>query len=112
MQGVGYQWELQMLASGGASPHDVLRAATILGAQGIGLDGEIGTLEVGKLADILVMDRNPLEDIKNANSLRFVMKNGRMYDANTLDEVYPRQKPLPKFAWEREGGISVGAGIR
>jgi hypothetical protein len=112
IQGIGYQWELQMLASGGAALHDVLRAATILGAEGIGLEKEIGSLEAGKLADLVVLDRNPLEDIKNANSIRFVMKNGRMYDGNNLDEVYPRQKPLPKFAWQQDGGIGVSAGIR
>jgi hypothetical protein len=41
------------------------------------------------------MDRNPLENIRNTNSVRYVMKNGRLYDGNTLDEVYPRQKKAP-----------------
>jgi cytosine/adenosine deaminase-related metal-dependent hydrolase len=59
----------------------------------------VGSLEAGKLADILVLDRNPLEDIRNTNSLRYVVKNGELFDARTLDQLWPEKKPLPKQFW-------------
>jgi hypothetical protein len=102
LQGLGVHWELWMMASGGMKTHDALRAATYFGADAIGLSKDLGTLEVGKLADLQVLDRNPLEDIRNTNSIRYVMKNGRLYDGNTLDEVWPRVRPLPAQWWWRE----------
>lgn len=81
-----------MLAMGGMSNHDVLRCATTFGAEAIGLSMDLGTIEVGKLADLVVLDRNPLDDIRNTNAVAMVMKNGRLYDGNTLDETYPRQR--------------------
>jgi len=91
-QGLGYHWELWSVASGGMPVHDALRMATLTGAQALGLDGDLGSLEPGKLADLIVMDRNPLENIRNTNSVRYVMKNGRVYDGDSLDEVWPRQR--------------------
>lgn len=90
LQGLGYHWELWSVASGGMSTHDALKVATIHGAKALGLDADLGTLEVGKLADILIMDANPLTNIRNTNTLRYVVKNGVIYDANTLDEVWPK----------------------
>ena len=90
-QGLGYHWELWSLATGGMPVHDLLRMATITGAEAIGLDGDLGSIERGKLADLLVLDRNPLENVRNTNSVRWVMKNGRLYSGDTLDEVWPRE---------------------
>lgn len=99
LQGLGTHWELWMMASGGMRPHDALRLATLTGAESIGLAKDVGSLEVGKMADLIVLDRNPLVSLENTTSLRYVMKNGRLYDASTLDELWPRQRPLPTQWW-------------
>lgn len=77
------------------TPHEVLRAATLGSATTIGRGAEFGSVEAGKYADLVILDRDPLVDITNTLSIREVMKNGRLYDGNTLDEVWPRQRPLP-----------------
>ena len=102
LQGLGVHWELWMMASGGMKNHDVLRAATYFGADAIGLSKDVGSLEVGKMADLQVLDKNPLDDIKNTNTIKYVMKNGRMYEGATLNEVWPRQKTMAKLWWWNE----------
>jgi hypothetical protein len=99
-QGLGFHWELWNMQSGKLTTAEALQIATIGGADDIGRAKEVGSLEGGKLADLLVMDANPLENIRNSNTLRYVMKNGRLYDANTLDEVWPRQKKA-SFWWQQ-----------
>ena len=111
LQGLGMHWEIWLLQSGGLSQHDVLRAATIVGAEAIGLATDIGSLEPGKMADIIVLDRDPLVNIRNTNSVSLVMKNGRLFDASTLDEVYPRQRKLPQQQW-MTGAPDATAGIK
>jgi imidazolonepropionase-like amidohydrolase len=99
VQGIGTHWELWMMASGGMKPHDALKAATIDSADAIGFAKDLGSLEPGKLADLLVLDANPLDDIRNSARIAEVMKNGRLYEAATLNETYPRQKPLDRQWW-------------
>ncbi|MEE9471411.1 MAG: amidohydrolase family protein, partial [Gemmatimonadota bacterium] len=109
LQGLGYHWELWSLQSGGMSEHNALRAATILGAEAIGFGHDIGSLETGKLADLIVFDANPLDAIRNTAQIRYVMKNGRLYDGETLDEVYPRERPFPALRWaDREPDVAAG----
>lgn len=111
LQGLGYHWELWTVGSGGMTPHEALRVATLMGAEALGLEQDIGSLEPGKLADIVVLDANPLENLRNTNTVRFVMINGRMFDGDTMDEVWPRQRPLPPQGW-RHAAPDVNAGIR
>ena len=101
VQGLGTHWELWMMASGGMDAHAALRAATLHSADAIGLAGDVGSLEVGKLADLQVLDADPLVDLENTTAIRYVMKNGRLYEAATLEEVWPRQRALPTQWWWR-----------
>ncbi len=110
LQGLGVHWELWNIASGGMKPMDVLRVGTIFGAEAIGLQKNLGSIEVGKLADILILDSNPLDDIRNTNTIHYVMKNGRLYEGNTLAEVWPRAKPLPKQWWMTNDALPVTGG--
>jgi imidazolonepropionase-like amidohydrolase len=99
VQGLALHWEMWLLAKGGMSNHDVLRAATAYGAEAIGAGAQLGSIESGKLADLQVLDADPLANIRNTNTVRFVMKNGRLYDAATLDQIAPVRKPMDTLWW-------------
>ncbi|MBI3924555.1 MAG: PD40 domain-containing protein [Armatimonadetes bacterium] len=100
-EGLAAHWEIWMLAQGGMTPHQALRVATLNGARYIGLDRELGSLEPGKLADILVLDGDPLTDIRQSEKVLYVVLNGRLFDAATMDQLYPDASPRGKFYWER-----------
>jgi hypothetical protein len=110
LQGLGYHWELWSVQAGGMSEHDALRVATIFGAEAIGLERQLGTIETSKLADVLVLNANPLDDIRNTDTIQYVMKNGRLYEGDTLDEVWPRQHKLAGIYWWNDSP-DVAAGI-
>jgi Tol biopolymer transport system component/imidazolonepropionase-like amidohydrolase len=100
--GIGAHWELWMLQSGDMTPMEALRIATIFGAESIGYGADLGSIEPGKLADLQVLDANPLENIKNSTSIKYVMKGGELYDAATLDRVWPTARKFPKPFWVQE----------
>jgi len=100
LQGLGYHWEMWMLASGGMTPLEMLRCATVNGSKIIGRPQDLGSIEPGKLADLVIMDKNPLDDIHNTNTIHWVMKNGELFEGDTLNQVWPEQKKLePLWFW-------------
>jgi len=106
LQGLGYHWELWLVGSSDRmTNHEALQIATIIGADALGLDNDLGSLEVGKLADLVVLDENPLDDLHNTNTVRWVMKNGRLFEGATLNERWPEQRAPEGFYWQSTGAI-------
>jgi len=100
--GLAAHWEIWSHVRGGASPVQALRYATVEGARLYGFE-DIGTLEPGKLADLLILDANPLEDIQNTDNISQVMLNGRLYDAATLNETVTGNRQRQPYYWEADG---------
>lgn len=96
LQGLGVHWELWMFEQGGMTPLEALHAATLAGARYLGMDRWLGSLEAGKLADLVVLDANPLDGIRNSERVHMVMKNGFLYNEN-LDEIWPEERPRGKL---------------
>lgn len=102
IQGLGAHWEMWMLYQGGMTEMEVLAASTINGAEYIGMDNEIGSIEEGKLADLIVIDGNPLEDIYKTENVVYTIINGRVYESETMNEVGNYDVTRPTFWWESE----------
>jgi Tol biopolymer transport system component len=99
--GLGFHWEMEAHVMGGWTPAEALRAATLGSAQAIGRETDLGSIEPGKIADLLLLERNPLADIRNTLSLFQVMQGGRLYDSGTLDEIWPEKRPFPRpWYWD------------
>lgn len=100
-EGLGAHWEMWMFAQGGMTPMEVIRASTIDGAKYLGMQDHIGSLEVGKLADLVVLDKNPLKDIFSTDKVHMVMINGRLYDSQNMNEIGNHPKKRSKMFFEK-----------
>ncbi|MBK6485379.1 MAG: PD40 domain-containing protein [Gemmatimonadetes bacterium] len=99
LQGIDSHFELWQMAAA-MTPLQALRTATLFPAKFIGVDRDVGSLTVGKLADLVVLNSNPLENIRNTTDIRYVVKGGTMYDGNTLDQLWPDARAFPKMFWD------------
>jgi hypothetical protein len=107
LAGAGPQWETWCFVQGGMTPHEALRAVTLDSAAQVGLDGDIGSLAVGKLADFLLFTSDPSKDIRNTASISTVVQNGRVYNAADLAQIFPTATPAPTYFFE---ALQKGAG--
>ena len=108
LQGLGYHWELWSVASGSTNM-DALRSATLMGAEMIGLHQDVGSLAAGKFADLVVLNSNPLDNIRNSADIQFVMKAGALYEGDTLDQVWPQEEKLAdQWWWHIDPAESLG----
>ena len=99
-EGLAAHWEMWSFVRGGLTPMEALQAATIMPARKLGMEKDIGSLEVGKLADLVVLDDNPLADIRNSDKISSVMVNGRLYDPITMDEIATGGAKRAPYYWE------------
>ena len=102
--GINAHWEVWMTASA-LGPVGALKVASLHGAYFLGAQQDLGSLETGKLADLIVLDSNPLEDIRNTADMAFVMKGGVLYEADTLNEVWPRSTPFGPYYWVNDDAL-------
>ena len=102
LQGLAAHWELWMLQQGGMTAHEALRSATLHGAKYLGLDHDVGSLEAGKLADLFVVNGNPLDDLKQTEQVDMVMINGRLFDADTMHQIGNHPAERKPFYWQRD----------
>ncbi len=105
--GLAAHWELWMMVQGGFTSWEALRGGTIDGARYVGLDRDVGSLEPGKLADLFVIDGNPLEEVRVSERIAYTMLGGRLYDASTMDQIAPDATKRKPFFFEKEGGDTI-----
>ena len=101
-EGLGSHWEIWSFVRGGMTPVQALQAATVVPAHALGYADDLGSLEPGKLADLVVIEADVLEDIFQSDRVSLVMLNGRLYDAATLDETVTGDHETEPFYWQRE----------
>jgi hypothetical protein len=101
-EGIGTQNELWAVQMGGLTNMEALQRATIDGARAIGIQNDVGSIEVGKIADLIILNKNPLDDIHNSREIRYVMKDGILYNGDTLDEIWPIAKKCPEWKLKKQ----------
>ncbi|MGM9489873.1 amidohydrolase family protein [Ideonella sp. YS5] len=106
-EGLGAHWEMWMFGLGGMTPLEAIRTATANPAHYLGLDRDLGSIEPGKLADLVVIRGDVLNDIRQSDRISLVMQNGRLFDIPTMNEIWPRQKPRKTFFFEGQAGVGM-----
>jgi imidazolonepropionase-like amidohydrolase/Tol biopolymer transport system component len=106
-EGLGAHWDMWMQVMGGMTPLEAIRNATLNGAHYLGMDADIGSLEVGKLADLVVIDGDPTTDIRQSDRVVDVMQNGRLYSLPRMDEIAPRSRPRAPFFFDGVDGAAM-----
>jgi imidazolonepropionase-like amidohydrolase len=101
MMGLGAHWEMELFTHGSFSNYDAIEIATINGFKHHGLDHILGSIEPGKLADFVIMRKNPLESIRNTRSIEYVVKNGVVYSGKDASRVFPNPKPSGKLYFKK-----------
>ena len=104
--GIAPHWEVWMGASA-LGNMGALEVATMHGAIFLGADKDLGSIEVGKLADLMILNTNPLENIKNTTDIKWVMKGGKLYDAMSLDELWPKATPFGPYYWVNNDALQM-----
>ncbi len=110
-EGLAAHWEVWMLAQGGMTPHEALRAGTLNGAWYLGLDKDLGSLEPGKLADLIILDKNPLDNIRNTEAIQYVMLNCYLYDSMTMNRIGDEAKNRAPFFFEGQNMVSPNTAV-
>lgn len=110
--GVGAHWELGSFVRGGMSPVEALKAGTIVSAQSLGMARDIGSIEAGKLADLVILSDDPSADIANSDNIEKVMIGGRLYDARTMNETGTGDARRRPYFWEGEGAKGAAGSAR
>jgi len=109
LAGLAQHWEIWMYEQGGMTPHEALKCATIFPARTFGMEAEIGSIEPGKLADLVVLDANPLENIRDTDKVHAVMLNGRLFDAATMNQIGAHPDTVGSDAFgDGPGAIGIG----
>lgn len=106
-EGLATHWEMWMFEQGGFTPWEALRSATLSGAEYLGLDGDVGSIESGKLADLVVIDGDPLKDLRRSEFIDYTMLGGRLYDVRDMSQVAPQAVPGPELYFHQEGGDMI-----
>ena len=96
-EGLAAHWELWIMQQGGFTPWEALRGGTIDGAKHLGMSKDIGSIETGKLADLVVIDGDVLSDIRKSEFVEYTVLNGRVYESATMNEVGSKKKRKPFF---------------
>ncbi len=86
--------ELALLVKGGLTPLEALDAATLQPAKYFNMENELGTIEKGMLADLVLLNANPIENIRNTTNIKAVIKDGKLHNQKALDSISNRLKSL------------------